>query len=286
MADYRRSEIVSGLFIVLAVAVFGLFAFNVGGFELPRIMRGESLVCYANFTNVSSLEKGAKVSVGGRLVGKVTKLSIAEEELTQSEYERMVEVSGTDAFPGLEAGMKRQVVEVEFELTDETLKLDAETARVSLVQDGLLGTHYLTLDPGYWRDAGPETIFMSDLMTQDDRVEIKVRGSGGLDELIAAARPIVKKIDAAITKLNEEILRDLSGILSENRADVAEIVRRLRRTMWQAEMAARKIRANPSVVIWGDDEPDLEAIEIDESGIRRTGRARPYRQRDESDDGK
>ncbi len=67
---------------------------------------------------------------------------------------------------------------------------------------------------------------------------------------------------------------------------MAEIVRRLRRTMWQAEMVARKIRANPSVVIWGDDEPDLEATEIDESAIRRTGRARPYRQRDESDDGK
>ncbi len=272
MADYHRSEIVSGLFIVLAVAVFGLFAFNVGGFELPRFMRGESLVCYANFTNVGSLEKGAKVSVGGRLVGKVTRLSIDEEVLSQREYDRMVEVSGTDAFPDLEAGMKRQVVQVEFELTDETLRLEPQTARVSLGQDGLLGTQYLTLDPGYWREnAGPEPIFMSHLMTQDDRVKIEVQGAGGLDELIAAARPILRK---------------LSGILSDNRADVAEIVRRLRRTMWQAEMAARKIRANPSVVIWGDDEPDLEAIEIDESVIRRTGRARPYRQRDESDDGK
>ena len=140
MADYRRSAIVPGLFIVLAVAVFGLFAFNVGGFELPRIMRGESLVCYANFTNVSSLEKGAKVSVGGRLVGKVTKLSIAEEELTQSEYERMVEVSGTDAFPGLEAGMKRQVVEVEFELTDAgTAALDTADAAADRALESLAG---------------------------------------------------------------------------------------------------------------------------------------------------
>ena len=33
------------------------------------------------------------------------------------------------------------------------------------------------------------------------------------------------------------------------------------------------------------DETDLEAVEFDESGLRRSGRARPYGQRDESPDG-
>ncbi len=59
MADYRGSEIVSGLFIVLAVVVFGLFAFNVGGFRLPAVFRGKGLTCHAHFSDIKRLEKGA-----------------------------------------------------------------------------------------------------------------------------------------------------------------------------------------------------------------------------------
>ena len=64
---------------------------------------------------------------------------------------------------------------------------------------------------------------------------------------------------------------------------IAEIVRRLRRASWEAEMALRKVRANPAIVIYGDDEANLEAGPTDASALRRTGKAAPYRQRDERD---
>jgi hypothetical protein len=51
---------------------------------------------------------------------------------------------------------------------------------------------------------------------------------------------------------------------------------------WELEMALRKVRANPAVVLFGDDEERLEAERRDDSGLRSRGRARPYEQRDES----
>ena len=49
-------------------------------------------------------------------------------------------------------------------------------------------------------------------------------------------------------------------------------------------MALRKIRANPAVLLFGDDETDLEARDLDLTEIRLRGRARPYEQRDERED--
>ncbi len=380
MADYRRTEIVSGLFIVLAAAVFGLFAFQVGGLGVPQIVRGARLVCYAQFTDIKSLEKGAKVTVGGERVGKVTSVRLVEATLGPEQYDLLTRTDGPEAFPGVEPGMQHQIVEVEFELDQKDLKLDEKTATISLAQDGLLGAHYLKLDPGYWSGPGPQTIFKSNL-AQNDRVQVAVRGTGGLDDLIAAAQPVVRKVEGILSKIDDEILTDAAiedlsgaivdarilvqnlkmlsdredplgihqklvepanqfivsaedaihmfqdevqgpegrvnrilnnlaqttdefqdrldavqsdlqdllqtatGMLTENRANIADIVRRLRRVMWEAEMTLRKIRANPALLFLGDDEKMLEATMVDESGLRRTGRARPYEQRDESDDG-
>ena len=72
MADYRKHEILSGLFIMIAVVVFSLFAFKVGDLDLFALFRGEALDCRAFFTDVKSLNTGAAVKIGGQRVGKVT----------------------------------------------------------------------------------------------------------------------------------------------------------------------------------------------------------------------
>ena len=95
--------------------------------------------------------------------------------------------------------------------------------------------------------------------------------------------------DIGLAALETELggaLRGARGLISDNRAEVAEATRRLRRTMWQAEMALRKIRANPAYLLFGDAEPDLEAGPVDHSALWRSGRARPYEQRDERGGGK
>jgi len=87
----------------------------------------------------------------------------------------------------------------------------------------------------------------------------------------------LKDIRGGINKL----LSASQGTLEENRADLREIVRRLRRSMWETEMLIRKIRSNPAVLIWGDSEPVWNAREADRERQRLSGRAKPYGQRDE-----
>ena len=143
MTSYSRNEIVSGLFIVGAVGVFALFAFRVGNLDPLAVLRGEGQVCVAYFADIKTLDKGAKVTVAGRRVGSVRSVSLAERPATAEDIERQRDVSGATAVAGLEPGMLQARVRVEFGLDDATLRFDQKTARVSLVQDGFLGRHYL-----------------------------------------------------------------------------------------------------------------------------------------------
>ena len=51
MAEYRRAEIVSGLFIVASVLVFALFAFKVKGLPIC-VLEDEGVECEASFSDV------------------------------------------------------------------------------------------------------------------------------------------------------------------------------------------------------------------------------------------
>jgi ABC-type transporter Mla subunit MlaD len=372
MASYRRSEIVSGLFVVLAAVVFGLFAFKVGRFDLMGLLKDDAVTCRTYFANVKTLQVGSKVRVGGREVGEITNLVLVEGPTPLTKQEP--------------AALNRLVNEVTFELTYPQLRLDPETARVHLAQESLLAPHFLELDPGRWRGSRPPaTLFEAELPPV---VIIASEAGVGIDELMAQARPVlndlgalihtvnqrlltdgnveainrvISELDAAIgegrqlvTHLNRDLLApenvaalertvhnldaavadgrsaagridalldaeqdprldnlltelgtttrelradldaistdlrrllgDTDRVVGQAETELAEVSRRLRRTLWQGEMALRKIRANPSLVFFGDDETDLEARDLDLTEIRLRGRARPYEQRDERND--
>ncbi len=372
MSSYRKSEIVSGLFVTLAAVVFGLFAFKVGRFDLMGLLKDDAVACRAYFANVKTLQVGSKVRVGGREVGEVTGLLLVEDPAPSG---------GRDP-----AGLQRLVNEVDFELTYPPLRLEPDTARVRLAQESLLAPHFLELDPGRWpAEQPPRTLFEGDL---PDPVLIASEGGVGIEELMTLARPAIEELGTLIRTVNRELLTadnvdivqrtlgELEGAVTEGRqiastvnrrllaegnveafermianldgaavdgrsvvarldaliegdqdprladllaeartttrelrenlnavsadlrrllantdrvvgqteTELAEASRRLRRTLWQGEMALRKIRANPALVFFGDDETDLEARDLDLTEIRLRGRARPYEQRDERDD--
>ena len=150
MSSYRRSEIVSGLFVVLAAVVFGLFAFKVGRFDLMGLLKDDAITCRAYFPNVKTLQVGSKVRVGGREVGEVIGLVLVEGSTPPATQD-----------PG---GLERLVNEVTFELMYPELRLDAGSARVRLAQESLLAPHFLELDPGRWpANQPPATLFEADL---------------------------------------------------------------------------------------------------------------------------
>lgn len=374
MARHQRREIVPGLFVLAAGAVFALFAFRVGRWEVLDFLKGDRLLCRSVFDEVKTLSVGARVVVSGRSVGVVDRLAWTEREYTPEDLEILRRRLGTLP-PGIGTEARRLVVQVDFELTDETLRLDRETARVTIRQDGFLGQHYIDLYPGFWpAEMEPPTILAAGY---EEPLLLPAHAAGGLELLTATVADAVASLDALITTLNEGVLspanrenlgamlgslrgaaEDMRGMLGEGgglrtgllepfqqllesataalatlredtlpgadrlmaetsagaaelreslaavqgdlrqvldqleatlvdtRPALADAVQRLRGALWQAEMAMRRIRADPSVLLWGAEQADLEARERDESGVRATGRARIYRQRDERVEGR
>ncbi len=385
MASYRRNEIVSGLFVLAAVALFALFAFRVGDLDLFAAARGSELLCHAHFSDVKTLDAGAKVTVAGRRVGTVRELRLVAREVD----------------PASPTPRHGHLVEVSFSLDALDLRLAVERASVGLGQDGFLGRHYLVLDPGTWPADAPAPTAGEQLAAAP--VELRARPVAGWDAVVDATVPILRGIDAVVSTINDDLLgpdglgrvravletlgagladarrlldagaatgvdqrilqpaqamvrnldeaitalrgrvldetlpraeqlldessalvgdvrpgvrdvlaelvaatrdadarlaaletdlrtvlgdatgmlRGAGGVIADNRGEVAETVRRLRRAVWQAEMALRKMRADPSVLLFGDDEPDLEAPVGDFSPLWNEGRAAPFGQREE-----
>jgi len=393
--EYRRNEIVTGLFVVLAAAVFALFAFRVGRFDLLGLFRGDVLPCKAYFTDVKTLKPGQPVKVGGQPVGEVTEVRMVERALTERQVRALRDLNEHKATQGLTVGMMRQVIEVGFELSQASLKLNPVTARVSLGQESLLSSHFLELDPGEWTaDQVPLSILEARRGDAElEPVVVETIESSGYEELVALVKPVVREFDNTLKIINQSVLsqgnlealrrilsnvdaaigrgrkiagridslldrvhgellsaenteafgstladlqgaakdvrslgahleqlfnrekgsrvqtivervseaadslderldalqRDLhetlattTAILQENRGEIAEITRRLRRALWHTELAARKVRLNPSMLLFGDDEKDFAAEEMDASQIRYSGRVEPYGQREEA----
>lgn len=380
MPNYQRNEIVPGLFVLAAAAVFMLFAFRIGRWEWLDFLKGSRLACVTVFDEVETLAVGAKVAVAGRRVGDVTGLRWTQLPYSDADIELLRQQFGT--LPdGIRPGARRLVVEVEFELADEGLRIEPTSAQVALVQEGLLGQFYLDLYPGYWPEGDqPPQIFSADLA---EPVPIRARRAGGFDALAALVGNAVGSIDALTTTLSEgvfsdanrnnltsllqslsqaaasfaslldvdnttgvqasaltplrsaletaattmdqlrtrlldttlpkteraldesqqalqelratiaaartdltQVLDQLESTLVEVRPELAESARRLRGTLWQAELALRKIRFDPSVLLFGSDEQDLEARGLEPGGLTPSGRARIYLQRDERASGR
>lgn len=447
MAQYRRSEIVSGAFIVLAVVVFTLFAFGVGKSTLFSFMEGEKRHFVTLMPDIQTLQVGAKVAIGGRRVGTVTGIEFATrtgidgfkdafganwdpfDQVAQAVKDR----TGQDLYP--ENKPPKVLVRFEVdkdELGSDALAINGASARALLMQEGFLGPHYIQIHLGPEGEAqvGAKDIFGGDIKggDADDPIALIGMETGLLNTLAAEAMPVLREAKTTLEKINQglltdenmatlsaafknldgllvdarklvnervaplldpaapeglhqlvlrptntllvnannilselqtdlrtmvlqkvsrlldqgqatlevaqstletvqqsvnrmtpnleatlanlekgtrdldvrldkiqgqvdqvvaelmNVLRSTNGLLADVRPETLESLQSLRRLMWEAELAMRKIRADPSVVLFGDDEKVLSTWPTDPAGRRRTGRAAPYRQRDENED--
>jgi hypothetical protein len=119
--------------------------------------------------------------------------------------------------------------------------------------------------------------------------EVREHALPKTEQLLDESRGSVQDFRTALAAVQKDLialLDQLEGTLLDTRPGLADSVRRLRSTLWQAEMAIRKVRADPSLLLFGSSEQNLEAREMDTSGVRTDGRARIYQQRDERAGGK
>ena len=114
MFDYRRSEIIAGVFVLLGLALLGYLSISIGGIHLSRRHRYQ---IRARFANVGDLKPRAPVKIAGVTVGEVRSIRLA------------------DYFAELALAVDREVV-----LPSDTI--------ASITTAGLLGEAYVALSPG------------------------------------------------------------------------------------------------------------------------------------------
>jgi phospholipid/cholesterol/gamma-HCH transport system substrate-binding protein len=93
-----------------------------------------------------------------------------------------------------------------------------------------------------------------------------------LDELTARLSKTADNLD--------QLLKDTDGLIVQNNKNLFETVRGLRDMTHHLELAAKRIRANPSIVLFGAQETPEELRKADETELRLKGRARRYDKED------
>jgi hypothetical protein len=97
---------------------------------------------------------------------------------------------------------------------------------------------------------------------------------------------IAKTLDEVTARLSksaenlDQLLKDGDGVILQNNKNLYETIRGLRDTSHHLELAAKRIRANPSVLLLGSPETPEELRRADETELRLKGRARRYDKED------
>ncbi|HLF93906.1 MAG TPA: MlaD family protein [Planctomycetota bacterium] len=104
-----------------------------------------------------------------------------------------------------------------------------------------------------------------------------------LDELVAKLSKALDEMTAKLTRTADgldRLLRDADGLVLENATNIFETIRGLRDTAYHLELTAKRVRADPSVLLFGAEETAEERRRADETELRLKGRARRYDKED------
>lgn len=115
----KKVELTVGFFVALGIAALLMLAFKVANTGISG--NGETYNLYARFDNIGGLKVRSPIKVGGVVVGRVSDISLDEEDYTPV-----------------------VTMEIFAEYTNFS-----EATSVSILTAGLLGEQYLGLEPGF-----------------------------------------------------------------------------------------------------------------------------------------
>lgn len=115
----RKTEIMVGLFVSLAVAALLILALKVANAGITG--NGETYELKAKFDNIGGLKVRSPVKLGGVVIGRVGKISLDDQN-----YTPVVTLEISADYKGF-----------------------PETTSVSILTSGLLGEQYVGLQPGF-----------------------------------------------------------------------------------------------------------------------------------------
>lgn len=117
---YLKAEIIVGLFMLLGIIAAIILALKVAGLVFSA--KSEVYTVQAKFENIGSLRVRAPVRIGGVLIGRVTNISLDEEDLTP-------------------------VVSISIEKQYDKISSDS---RANILTSGIIGEQYIGIVPGFY----------------------------------------------------------------------------------------------------------------------------------------
>jgi len=154
-----------------------------------------------------------------------------------------------------ESGELREIIH-EAKITIQKLQVDADEVRASLL--GVL-------------DRAEATLADVQRIIQDNEPHIK----GSMESAEKTIAGLQERIDEVKLELMAVLMR-FNNLMIENQKTVTRSVDNIEKATWYLARAAEKVSADPSVVIFGDDDPAKMEPRRDESLYRRDGRLPPY----------
>ena len=113
--------------------------------------------------------------------------------------------------------------------------------------------------------------------------ELSGRVSRNVEELSAKVAKALEELTVKLTKTADGLDRlvgDADAVLLQNNANLYETIRGMRDTAHHLELAAKRVRANPSILLFGAEETPEERKRADETDLRLKGRAPRYDKED------
>jgi len=225
MAEYLKSEIKSGVMIVVCLLILLILLFLVGGLNLFRKDSHYKM----HFRSISQLEEGAPVTFAGHKVGRIESIAISPKE------EKQVEII-------ISLPTKVEVKE------DSVAEIKAT---------GVIGLKCLAITPG---SRNSPTLPPGGIIQVKEPLDIQeiINTAGGLGDNIAATILSIKATSDKFRLLAEKfdvtelslLLKNINKIMEENREDVREIIKNLKDTAVNAKEFSATIKNNPSRLIW------------------------------------
>ena len=238
MAEYLKSEIKSGVMILVSLLILFVLLFLIGGLKLLKKQAHYKIY----FKSIAQLEEGAPVTFAGHKVGHIDSIVIIPEK------DKQVEVT-------VNLPLNVQV---------------KEDSVAAIIATGVIGLKCLAITPG---SKNSPILSPGGIIQAKEPLDIQeiIDTAGGLGDSIAATILSIKatsdKFRLAAEKFDTTelslLVKNLNGTIAENRGDIREIIKNLKDTAANAKEFSAIIKKNPSRLIWKTRQPRKKKTEAE-----------------------
>lgn len=218
MAQEKSIEVKVGVLILVSLGILAAFVLIMGGISFEK-----TYTLYVDFDNPGGLQSGAPVRVAGVKCGKVQELAFLGNKVDPKTNRR---------------ALVRAKISVE-QKVKESIHEDAD---FYITTQGVLGEQFLAIDPG----SKPGTLAENSIVKGIDppRLDLFLAKAYELLDTTMAGIRNNRELISDIATNTANLLKNLNGVLGDNRERVNHIVANLEQLSSEANTLTQHARSN------------------------------------------